>query len=384
MERREIISSAINFIIFEIETDSDVSSDDNDEVYFTELRTITRISRIKMKNYFETIVCNYSDADFKSHFRITRNTFHFLIELLHPYLERKSERYGRHSLLPEKQLLLSLWLMATPNSFRCVGDRFGISKSTAWRSLRRVINALYSFLHTFIKWPLVEEAKTTMRKIKQNYRFPNVIGAIDGTHIKIAAPRERAEAYIDRKGNHSLQLQAVCDENLKFLHVYCGEAGSVHDMRVFRLSNIIDMLNDTNFPCNSHILGDAAYEIQKYVMVPFKDNGHLSQDQIKFNTILSSSRMIIERAFGLLKGRFRSILDKLPMTKTNQIPRYIITCCILHNICILRNDMLDNIPILVKQRSDNRVNFNTSNINTLKAEGICKRNAIMYLLNNEI
>jgi len=39
-----------------------------------------------------------------------------------------------------------------------------------------------------------------------------VIGAIDGTHIKIAAPKLDPDAYINRKGYHSIQLQ-VC---LKF------------------------------------------------------------------------------------------------------------------------------------------------------------------------
>ncbi|XP_066583781.1 uncharacterized protein [Prorops nasuta] len=239
--------------------------------------------------------------------------------------------------------------MATPNSFRCVSDRFGVGKATAWRSTQRVVKALYSHLHSSIKWPSIEEAKITMAKIENTYGFPKVIGAIDGTHIKIAAPKDKSEAYVNRKRDHYLQLQAIYDENLKFTHIYCGHVGSVHDMRVFRLSKIIDMFNNENFPENSHIIGDAAYQIQKYVMVPFKDNGHLSANQIKFNTILSSSRMIIERNFGLLKGRFRSILNKLRMTRTDLIPRYVIAYCILHNICILRNDMMDNIPILINE-----------------------------------
>ncbi|XP_066590621.1 putative nuclease HARBI1 [Prorops nasuta] len=272
--------------------------------------------------------------------------------------------------------------MATPNSFRCVSDRFGVGKATAWRSIRRVTNALYSLRHTFIKWPSTEEARVTMSKIRTKYGFPKVVGAIDGTHIQISAPKEKPDAYINRKGFHSLQLQAICDQDLKLFHVYCGEVGSVHDMRVFRLSNITDMLNDDNFPDNSHILGDAAYEIHKHVMVPFRDNGHLTEEQINFNTILSSSRMIIERCFGLLKGRLRSILDKLPMTRTDLIPKYVIACCILHNICIDRNDIFENIFILINnERRENYLHNNRNNDS--KSEGIAKRNAIMHLLSHQ-
>lgn len=34
--------------------------------------------------------------------------------------------------------------------YRCISDRFDIGKATAWRAVRRVVNALYLFLHTFI------------------------------------------------------------------------------------------------------------------------------------------------------------------------------------------------------------------------------------------
>ncbi|XP_018372949.1 PREDICTED: putative nuclease HARBI1, partial [Trachymyrmex cornetzi] len=142
----------------------------------------------------------------------------------------------------------------------------------------------------------MEEAEQTIERINKNYGFPEVIGAIDGTHIKIAAPRNHSDSYINRKGYYSIQLQVVCDADLKFMHCYAGQVGSVHDNRVFRLSNIESMCTEANFPNNSYLLGDAAYSISKYVMVPFRDNGNLSERQINFNKRLSTVRMMIERA----------------------------------------------------------------------------------------
>ncbi|XP_024891921.1 putative nuclease HARBI1 [Temnothorax curvispinosus] len=270
--------------------------------------------------------------------------------------------------------------MATPNSFRCVSDRFDVDKATAWRIVQRVVNALYENVSQFIRWPTMEEAEQTMEKIKQNYGFPGVIGAIDGTHIKIIAPKDHGESYINRKGYHSIQLQVICDENLKFLHCYGGQVGSVHDNRVFRLSNFETLCTDDNFPNDSHLLGDAAYSISKYIMVPFKDNGHLSERQINFNKRLSSARMIVERFLGLLKGRFRSILDTLPMQRTDLIPKYIIACCILHNICILNNDIIET-PIIINESHVIQEQLRTADTNA-QNEGIEKRNAIMYSLSN--
>lgn len=152
----------------------------------------------------------------------------------------------------------------------------------------------------------------------------------------------------------------------------------MHDMRVFRLSNVESMFTDENFPNDSHILGDAAYRLHKYVMVPFKDNGHLTDRQINFNKRLSASRMIVERSLALLKGRFRSTLDILPMRRVDLIPKYIIACCILHNICLLKNDLID-IPIVINEPYIAQAQLENNNE---QEEGMDKRNAIMYLLPN--
>lgn len=79
--------------------------------------------------------------------------------------------------------------------------------ATAWRAVQRVVKALYRKRATFIRWPTVEECNRSMETIKQKHGFPNVIGAIDGTHIKIIAPNINSDSYINRKGFHSIQLQ---------------------------------------------------------------------------------------------------------------------------------------------------------------------------------
>ena len=73
-------------------------------------------------------------------------------------------------------------------------------------------------------------------------------------------------------------------------------------------------------------------------MVPFRDNGLLTRRQQNFNFRLSSTRMVIERAFGLMKVRFRILLDCLPLTDIRKIPEFVVACCVLHNICMAQND----------------------------------------------
>lgn len=122
-----------------------------------------------------------------------------------------------------------------------------------------------------------------------------------------------------------------------------GYAGSVHDARVFRLSPVKNFIDNPQiyFPNDSHLVGDAAYGIHPQIMIPFKDNGHLTDKQKNFNFCLSSARISIERAFGVWKTRWRSIFDCLPMVTLEKIPEYLVGTCVLHNICILKGDIID-------------------------------------------
>jgi hypothetical protein len=63
----------------------------------------------------------------------------------------------------------------------------------------------------------------------------------------------------------------------------------------------------------NHILGDAAYLIRRWLLAPFRDNGHLTDQQEKYNQYHSSNRVVIERAFALLKGHLPGhvLMDKV-------------------------------------------------------------------------
>ena len=86
-------------------------------------------------------------------------------------------------------------------------------------------------------------------------------------------------------------------------------------MRVFKYSGIMNKCNANHFPDDGHLIADSAYTIQKYVMVPYPDDGHLTESEVTFNRRLSSARMMVERSIGLLKLRWRILLDKLHMRK---------------------------------------------------------------------
>jgi len=72
-------------------------------------------------------------------------------------------------------------------------------------------------------------------------------------------------------------------------------------------------------------------------MVPYRDYGTLTEKQRFFNKRFCATRVLIENAFGLLKGRFRQLIE-LHLHSVDKISKFIISCCVLHNICIDNND----------------------------------------------
>ena len=66
--------------------------------------------------------------------------------------------------------------------------------------------------------------------------LPNIVGAVDGSHVRIKPPKDSAVDYFSRYQQHDFIIQAVVDGKKTVLDVdyACGFLGSVHDARSFR------------------------------------------------------------------------------------------------------------------------------------------------------
>lgn len=264
---------------------------------------------------------------------------------------KNQQKGGRTCIGQERELYIFLWYISNTNTFREIGNLFGVCKSGAWNSVIKVSDWLISIGHNYIKWPSADEVPNIMALWEEKRKIPNIIGAIDCSHIKIKAPMKNKECYFNRKHYYSVHLQAVVDINKKFVDIFIGEPGSLHDSRVLRKSELYQEAHsdkDHTFSYNSLLLGDSAYPLLDWLIPPFKDNGHLSQDSTQFNKLHSSARIVVENAFGILKSRFRRLLHFTEQTNLKLIVNLIASACILHNICLNENDDLEDLePVAV-------------------------------------
>ncbi|KAH6924123.1 hypothetical protein HPB50_012465 [Hyalomma asiaticum] len=80
-----------------------------------------------------------------------------------------------------------------------------------------------------------------------------------------------------------------------------------------------------------HILGDAAYPLREYLLTPYRDYGAMTKQQKGFK--FSGTRVLTENAFSTLKKRFRQLMY-LELHTIHWLNEFIISCCILHTLCI--------------------------------------------------
>ncbi|XP_011059418.1 PREDICTED: putative nuclease HARBI1 [Acromyrmex echinatior] len=345
------------------------------ERYFTLLliKYSIKNSTFRLQDDVENILSCYNDKQFKSQFGINRSTFDYILDVIRPSLIRAT--CGRKRISPRKQFLIALWKMATSDPYRPICEKFYVGRATALMAVRRVIQAIAQRAHLFVKWPKGNREKEIIRGFIATSAFPGIIGAIDCTHIKIKTPCINPDSYVNKKKQHSIQLQAVCDHELRFTHCLAGHVGSVPSQKVFHLSEVCQYLDDPEkFSNDTHLVGNAAYTIHEHLMTPFRENEDLTDRQKNYNFCHSSAEIIIKRTFVLLKERFQSLLKTLDMDRIDLIPEFIIACCVLHNICLLQND---EVPVvesdILETNNDIEIATEKRNTNTgdRKRDKIC-------------
>ena len=285
----------------------------------------------------QNLLGSFNAREFKGRMRMDVSTFEYLCSCLAPCLQRKDTAM-RLAVPVQVKVAVAISRLATGNSMQSIANLYKIGLSTSQLAVSQFNAAVKSILlRKFLKWPSPTIMKKFAQEFQEIHNIPYVIGAVDGSHIPIVAPQLHAADYYNHKGFHSILLQGVVSSKCVFWDFDIGWAGSMHDANLWARSDIGRFCEDGKLSPYA-LVGDAAYPCRPWMLSPFK--GHkdgLTREEYHWNFVQSSTRMCVERAFGMLKGRWRILLKRVDVHLKN-VPELVSTCLVLHNICMIFGD----------------------------------------------
>ncbi|RWR77272.1 protein ALP1-like protein [Cinnamomum micranthum f. kanehirae] len=277
------------------------------------------------------------DEECISQLRLNKESFDYLCDLLRV----RGLLKDTHEVTVEEEVAACLHILAYAVKNRTIASRFLRSGETVSRHFHGVLNAILTLAPNFVK-------QSNIYTSAGPSNFKDCIGAIDGTHIPAFLPVQSQSAYRNRKGTLTQNVLAACGFDLKFQYVLPGWEGSATDARV--LQNALTRGDPLVVPPGRYYLMDAGFANAPGFLAPYrgvryhlKDHrGRTPQDPKElFNKRHSQARNVIERAFGLLKGRF-AILRTAPQYDFIHQVSIVHACCTLHNFILEQNYEFDD------------------------------------------
>ena len=314
--------------------------------------------------WFEEYLFNiYTPDMFYDILRMRRRTFDRIVHDLRPFIQGQHTHW-REPIGVEKKVVVTLFKLMHGVSIPLVADKAALGKSTVHGILRQVCSAISLNFGHLIAWPAGRRLARVTSGFQSKQWMPNCIGAIDGTHVYIAAPPNSIMAadHRNRNKSFSILLQAVVDTKCYFTSINTGPPGSLHDSAHFKSSELYrkveegvmggfhddPMLWPAGLPFPPYLVADRGYPLLSWCITPFKMGPMgtpLTNEEVWFNRKHSSTRMCVERGFGILKARFKEIGAKSSL-KLEFLPTVVHACCVLHNILLASKDRtLDQILV---------------------------------------
>lgn len=171
--------------------------------------------------------------------------------------------------------------MITKNCFRylatgkmqlCNSDDLGPSQQTVSRVIAETL-AAFSRPHIMREYLTFPTENAVLQQNKADFmeiaNFPGVVGAIDCTHIRITAPKEFPDEYINRKRYHSINVQIVFNARYEIISCLAKWPGSVHDSRILNESGLKQCFDAGIIPRGCLLLGDSGYPCKPWLLTPY-------------------------------------------------------------------------------------------------------------------
>ncbi|XP_056605038.1 putative nuclease HARBI1 [Triplophysa dalaica] len=276
-----------------------------------------------------------NDTELIQRYRLNREGILIVVDLVRDAITVPTIR--NNPIRAELKCLTTLRYLAMGKMQLCNADDLAISQPSVSTSIHQTINALCRphIIRQFISFPLdIRQLQRNKASFMDIAGVPGVVGAIDGTHIKLIAPRQDEDVFLNRKKTHSINTQIVFDANFTILDVVAKWPGSTHDSRILMESGLRQLFERHHVPAGCHLVGDSGYPCKSWLLTPYLRPQ--VGPQLNYNRAHKKTRSVVERGIGQLKRRFHVLHSEIRLSpeKTSKV---ITVCALLHNLCRQRN-----------------------------------------------
>ncbi|CAA0835007.1 Unknown protein [Striga hermonthica] len=288
---------------------------------------------------------DYPEDQFQRDFRMSRATFDMICDELEPMVTKKDTML-RQAIPVRQRVAVCIWRLATGEALREVSKRFGLGISTCHKLVLEVCSAIRAVLMPkFLRWPDDSQLADIHRSFERlSGGIPCVCGSMYTTHVPIIAPKTNVAAYFNKrhtdrnqKTSYTITVQGVVGPRGEFTDICIGWPGSMTDEQVLDKSALSQRAGRGALN-GSWVVGGPGHPLTDWVLVPYS-HANLTWAQHAFNEKVGEVRAVAREAFARLKGRW-SCLQKRTEMKLQDLPVVLGACCVLHNICEIRGEVL--------------------------------------------
>ena len=188
--------------------------------------------RLPRPRVFRDTTCpleTLTDTELVARYRLPSHSIMELCHIVQRNIQRVTHR--SHPLTVATQVLTALcfympWVVCRRMSTTCMASASHLPHDRSLASQQQ--------LHA---WPgarnYISVQQSNLTKIMQDFgevaNIPNVVGCVNGTQIPVLAPHHNEHLYICRKRFHAMNVQVVCDSQLRFTKIAAKWPGSTHD-----------------------------------------------------------------------------------------------------------------------------------------------------------
>ena len=327
----------------------------------TKMLTLTRAATTRScrrlprnKGWWNVVWHSYSNVRFKRTFRVSKETFNYILSKIRPRLER--ETMTEEPISPECRLGICLYRLGRGDYLYTIAEMAGIGVSTTSMIVSEVCQAIVECMWDANVNKLLPKTDNDFKEkildTEELWQFPCSWAAVDGCHIPIKCPpggQESCKEYHNFKNFYSVVLMAMVDAKYRFVWGSCGFPGNSHDSVILQSTSLGEKIKEGLFlPNFTHevnsacipplVIGDSAFPFENWLMKPYT-NAVLTPPQRYLNYRLSRARMVVEGAYGQLKGRWRILMRKSE-SHHEEVKFYTLACMVVHNICLEFGDTI--------------------------------------------